>query len=225
MIQRKTHSPFSSNSQITNKLPYEPIMMRMNLFLLAVCVFGASSADAFVVSSQHAARTSATTTSLAAVTRKSFLQDCVAVGVAAATTLAVPGAARADVTSKVASSSALRTVKSSQKRMEGLAEAVELNDYAAVMATFREAPFSDIRKSCTTLIKGGEDGPDAEKLADQYKSFVTAIEKLDSTASVAVRGKKLREGEFSKVYSESVAALGVFVTTAQESVTIPIQES
>jgi hypothetical protein len=130
--------------------------------------------------------------------------------------------AHADVTSKVASSAALRNVKSSQKKLAAMEVLVEENDYSEVKEAIRAAPFSDVRKSCSTLIKGGEDGPDFEELQVRYKSFVTKLEKMDSNASLALRGRTLPAGEFVASYQATVEALTNFVDIAQSAVEIPM---
>jgi hypothetical protein len=152
------------------------------------------------------------------VDRKGFLGSALVAG----GLLLSPTMARADVTSKVASSAALRKVKSSQKKLASMESLVEENDYTEVKEAIREAPFSDIRKSCTTLIKGGEDGPDFEELQVRYKTFVTKLEKMDGNASVAMRGRTLPAGEFVASYQATVEALANFLEMAQDAVEIPM---
>ena len=48
---------------------------------------------------------------------------------------------------------------------------------------------------------------------------------MDSTASLALRGKKLSEGEFVSAYQATVEALADFVETAQAAAEIPVQYS
>jgi hypothetical protein len=149
-------------------------------------------------------------------------------GVTAATTASVltnsPQAASADITNKVASSSALRNVKTSQKRLKGMAAFAQEDEYMKVKEALREAPLADIRKSCMILVNGGEDGPDAEKLQSKYKTFIGSLEKMDSTGSVAVRGRKLAKGEFNKLYEDVLTNLAAFLVVAEEAASIPIQE-
>ena len=205
-------------------------MMRMNLFSLFLGTVLVSSSHAFLVSpntnndNKALAAVSARTTTTPA-SRRSFLQEFTVASITTASVAVMfnPLAARADITSKVASSAALRNVKSSQKSMLALQEYVSTNDYAATKLAFREAPLSEIRKSCTTLVKGAEDGPDAEKMADGYKAFIRAVEKMDSQASLAMRGRKLADGEFDKSYRASVDTMQEFLVLAEESVAIPMQ--
>jgi hypothetical protein len=208
-----------------------------NLSPLLLCVFLTASSDAFSTienGGAHARRStgakmasSTSSTSLSATTRKAFFQDLVVMGVTVATTSTVlttsPQAANADITSKVASSTALRNVKTSQKKLKTLNDFAKENEYMKLKEALREAPLSEVRKSCTTLVNGGEDGPDAEKLQTKYKTFIGALEKMDSTGSVAIRGKKLKEGQFERLYQETVESLADFLVTAEEAVSIPMQ--
>jgi hypothetical protein len=210
----------------------------MKLPSLLLCVFLTSSSHAFLINENggYARRSAAvktltasssSSTCLSATTRKAFFQDLVVMGVTVATTSSVlttrPQAANADITSKVASSTALRNVKTSQKRLKALNDYAKENEYMKLKEALREAPLSEVRKSCTTLVNGGEDGPDAEKLQSKYKAFIEALEKMDSTGSVALRGKKLKEGQFERLYQETVESLADFLVTAEEAVLIPMQ--
>lgn len=206
-----------------------------NLSPLLLCVFLTSSSHAFSINEnarrsaavKTATSTASSSTCLSATTRKAFFQDLVVMGVTVAATGSVlttrPQAANADITSKVASSAALRNVKTSQKKLKTLSAYANENEYLKLKEALREAPLSEVRKSCTTLVNGGEDGPDAEKLQAKYKTFIGALEKLDSTGSVAVRGKKLKAGQFEKLYLDTVESLADFLVTAEEAVATPMQ--
>jgi hypothetical protein len=207
-----------------------------NLSSLLLCVFLTSSSNAFSIIENSGARRSAavktassSTCLSATTTRKAFFQDLAVMGVTAATTASIlaagPQVASADITSKVASSSALRNVKTSEKRLKAMNEAAAGDEYMKVKDALREAPLADIRKSCMTLVNGGEDGPDAEKLQSTYKTFIGALEKMDSTGSVAVRGRKLAKGEFEKLYQDTLTSLAAFLVVAEEAASIPIAEA
>lgn len=129
----------------------------------------------------------------------------------------------ADVTAKIASSAALRNLKSCQKKLQSLELYVAGDEYQALKLALREAPFADLRKSASTLVKGGQDGPSADNLVAGYDALKTTLEKMDSTASVALRGRKLGEGEFYSAYKGFDAALADFVTLAEEAAAIPVQ--
>lgn len=140
-----------------------------------------------------------------------------------AATLLFPSIARADITNKVASSVAVRKVKSAQKQLNTLELYVVDDQLVELKQAIREPPLSEIRKSGTTLVRGGEDGPDAEKLATLYQKFIGTLEKLDNEAGLAIRGRKLNEGQLLGDYKDCVVALGDFVVVADESALIPIQ--
>uniref|UniRef100_A0A7S3DRB6 Uncharacterized protein n=1 Tax=Entomoneis paludosa TaxID=265537 RepID=A0A7S3DRB6_9STRA len=162
----------------------------------------------------HAGETTCTTT------RKGFLTQA---GVIMAGVLSVPHAARADITNKLASSAALRNVKSVQKKLSSMELYVSDSDYTSVREAIRVAPFSDVRKSCKTLIKGGEDGPDAQALQDKYTDFMASLEKMDSLAGLAIRGRNIKNEEFYASYKATVDSLGNFVEVAQAAAEIPVQ--
>ena len=159
--------------------------------------------------------------------RKAFLQTTALSFGSAAMLVGTssPAPAHADVTNKVASSAALRNVKLVQKRLAGLADTVAQNEYQELKEALRVAPFSDLRKNMTTLVRGGEDGPDAQALQDKYKTFIAKLEKMDTTATLALRGKKLNEGDFNSTYQATVDALADFVELAQGAAEIPVQYS
>ena len=84
---------------------------------------------------------------------------------------------------------------------------------------------SDLRKSCTVLVHGGEDGEDAEKLVSSYQSFISSFETMYTKAGLGLRGRKLQEGELLGLYKDAVSSLANFVAVADDSVTIPLQYS
>lgn len=143
--------------------------------------------------------------------------------VAAGTLIFTPLAANADVTNKVASSSALRSVKRSLKQLDSLELYVTNNDYQELKAALRVAPLADVRKNMSTLVRGGEDGPDAELLQSKYQNFIKGLEGMDSTAGQALRGRKIPDDVFYDKYKVTVAALNDFLKVAEEAVDIPLQ--
>lgn len=134
-----------------------------------------------------------------------------------------PLAANADVTNKVASSSALRGVKRSLKQLDSLELYVTSDNYQDLKAALREAPLADVRKNMTTLVKGGEDGPDGDLLQSRYQKFIQSLEQMDSTAGQAMRGRKVPNDVFYDKYKATVAAMTDFLKVAQESASIPVQ--
>jgi hypothetical protein len=94
------------------------------------------------------------------------------------------------------------------------------DEYMEVKNALREAPVSEIRKACTTLVKGGEDGPDAAQLETKYKAFIGSLESMDSKGSLALRGRKLNQGDFEKSYRETLDNLADFLVLAEEAASI-----
>jgi hypothetical protein len=164
------------------------------------------------------------------VTREAFLNDGLVVLIGSTSGLMLPGvASRANAAmtgaNQISYSAALRNVKSVQKKFGALELYVVEDEYGSLREAIRVAPFSEVRKSCTTLVRassedvegGGEAvSPVGEALAARYKTFIANFEKMDGTASLAMRGKKLKEGEFYGTYQATVAALDDFLLLAQE---------
>jgi hypothetical protein len=163
------------------------------------------------------------TVNSAVSTRSSFFKD-VSVIAAGVLVFAPNVAGATDIRSKLASSAALRNVKSSQKKLTTLVDYIQLGDYAGLKEALRASPFSDLRKSMSTLVKSGEDGPDSDKLQTTYKTFIVALETLDSTASLAVRGRKISAEQMSSLYVACEDALGSFLVLAEETALVPMQD-
>jgi hypothetical protein len=130
-----------------------------------------------------------------------------------------PETVKADITNIVASSSAIRKVKRAQKQFASLELYAVNNDFAALMQSVQTPPLAEIRKACYTLVRGGEDGPDAEKLSSSYQIFITSFEKMYVTAGLGLRGRKLREGEILGMFDETKNALNAFTEIAEQSIT------
>lgn len=105
---------------------------------------------------------------------------------------------------------ALRTVNASLRKLSSstVAGLVTDSDYPSLQQLLRQPPLSDIRKACSQLAK-----EDAE-LQARYKTFIAALEKMDTTAMVAQRGRTIGELELMERYDDVVAALGEFATLA-----------
>ena len=134
-----------------------------------------------------------------------------------------PSPALADVTNKVASKSALRYIKRSIKELEKLELYASTNDYAEIKQGLRSPALSEVRKNASVLIKGGEDGPDAEMLVSSYGTFIKDVEKLDGDASLGFRGRK--GIELYPAYSEAVKDLKIFEEIAAKATDIPLSNS
>lgn len=169
------------------------------------------------------ASTSASTSQLEASSRREMFVE-LATGSAAilAVTTSLPLAANADVTNKIASSSALRYAKRSQKQLEALELYVSNGQYQELKQAIRVAPLAEVRKNGRILLLGGEDNKDAEKLNALYKKFIQGLEDLDGSASLGIRGKDVPKDKISRQYQTTTTAFADFITLAEESVTIPL---
>ena len=133
--------------------------------------------------------------------------------------------AHADVTNKVASSTALRTLTRAQNQLPTkLLPDVQANNFIGVKARIREPPFDNMRKSAQTLVIGGEDGPKAKALVKSYKALIATLEKLDGTASLGMRGRNIGDLEMTQQYEDIVLALDAFLKVGAEAAEIPVQE-
>jgi hypothetical protein len=134
--------------------------------------------------------------------------------------------AHADVTSKVASTAALRNLQRCSKTLPKLSASVSTNDYLGVKSFMRTPPWDEVRKNGQILVRGGEDlGPKATELSNKYKSFVESVEKIDGTASLGIRGRKIDPLQLTVEYDSVQATLNDFIKVAEETVEIPIQYS
>jgi len=192
-------------------------LINLVLLLLSVSHYSVSAFTLVAKTSQQSTSTSLHST----CSRNDFVRQSLQ-GLLVATTL-IPTTAHADITNKVASTSALRNVKSAQKALSTLQDAVTALDYATFRGALRQAPLSEVRKACTILVRGGDDGPEADKLQQTYKTFITTLEKVDATALVAMRGRKIPDDEFPNTYAAANAALADFVAVAERAAAIPVQ--
>jgi hypothetical protein len=145
------------------------------------------------------------------------------------TAIALPQHAHADVTNKVASSTALRSLSNLQTQLPiRLKPLAQSNNYVGIKQCLREPPLDSMRKSMLTLVRGGEDGPKAGELLLAYKQLISALENLDATATLGMQGrsKKVTSDPFllSLQYDEVDKALGVFIEVGAAAASIPLQE-
>jgi hypothetical protein len=202
-------------------------MIFKSCFYDSVCLVGLF----IFASSQRCSAFSIHSTSKSPVTRETFLNNGLAVLIGSASGLFLPGMANpanaaTAVAKQISYSAALRNVKNVQKKFQTLEFYVVKDQYSSLKEAIRVAPFSEIRQSCTTLVRaasedveGGEGvSPVGEALAVRYKAFVSNFEKMDGTASLGMRGKKLIEGEFYGTYRAALSALDDFLLLAQEQI-------
>ena len=184
----------------------------LTLLLLVVVVLNmALSAEAW----------SSTTLVGKGMSRRQCLEG-VALGTMGFTVLS-PSVALADVTNKVASPAALRSVKRAQRQLDDLKPLAQTGDFVQVKAFLRTPPFSDVRKNCFVIVRGEDEGPKAEELQSAYKAFIASIEKIDSTASLAIRGRKIPSMQLSEEYLLVESTMRDFVKVAEDTVLIPGQ--
>eukprot|EP00551_Chaetoceros_affinis_P010039 CAMPEP_0203668870 /NCGR_PEP_ID=MMETSP0090-20130426/5394_1 /ASSEMBLY_ACC=CAM_ASM_001088 /TAXON_ID=426623 /ORGANISM="Chaetoceros affinis, Strain CCMP159" /LENGTH=216 /DNA_ID=CAMNT_0050533425 /DNA_START=61 /DNA_END=711 /DNA_ORIENTATION=- len=203
------------------------------VFLLA----SVNGVKAFSACSSRTAAAATTTTSLFStnqnndnansneLSRQDFFQtmiksSAVATATAFMTLSSSPLPANADVTSKIASQASLRYIKRSIKELEKLEFVASNNDYSEMKQGLRSPALSEIRKNAKVLIKGGEDGAEAENLVASYDAFIKDIEKLDGDASLGFRGRKGME--LYPSYAQTMKDLRAFTEVAERSTSIPV---
>ncbi len=157
----------------------------MNYFCMLTIALAATTVQGFSIHSPAMRTNTALSSHNGDITRRNAFQSILAAPALA--TIAIAQPAFADVTNKVASQSALRYVKRSIKEFEKLEFFAAQNDYAEVKAGIRSPALSEIRKNMQVLIKGGDDGAEAENLKSSYDAFIKGIEDLDSQASLGFR--------------------------------------
>ena len=161
-------------------------------------------------------------TTLNAMDRKRALKQLIgASSIMVLTSASISRPAFADVTNKVASQAALRYIKRTIPAFEKLEFYAAQNDYKEMKLGLRTPALSEIRKNGNTLIKGGEDGPEAQNLVEAYAQFIKNLEALDSSSSLGVRGKK--GVQLYSLYKASLNDLNAFVVIAERSVQVPLQ--
>ena len=151
----------------------------------------------------------------------------------------LPSTANADVTNKIASSTALRSLSISQRQLATkLLPVCQSNNYIGVKKVLRESPFDELRKDMLVVVRGGEDGSKADELLLAYKQLIKSLEAIDATASLGMRGTSrgvLGGLDMSEItgspdsfqlgieYEEIVKAMDVFISIGYEAGGIPVQ--
>uniref|UniRef100_A0A7S1Z940 Uncharacterized protein n=1 Tax=Ditylum brightwellii TaxID=49249 RepID=A0A7S1Z940_9STRA len=211
-------------------------MTRPSVLALLLLCFNTFTIHAFTLSTPTKATNSMTLTSMSSspsnnnnnnaqeLSRREAFATFNKAALAAATVLTTSASlpANADVTNKIASSSALRTIKRCIRQltdMEG--SATSFNDYMSVKESIRKPPLTEVRRNCVILIKGGEDGPDAALLQEKYNAFIKALESLDGQASLGMRGRK--GISMVEEYDATMKAIKDFYEVAERTAEAPIQ--
>uniref|UniRef100_A0A7S4AXQ4 Uncharacterized protein n=1 Tax=Pseudo-nitzschia australis TaxID=44445 RepID=A0A7S4AXQ4_9STRA len=158
--------------------------------------------------------------------REVLRQSFITVTLATIGAISVPKAALADVTNKIASSTALRSLKRAQDQLPTkLLPEAQRNNFVGVKARLREAPFDEFRKNALILVRGGEDGPKASDLLLAYKELIAAVEAMDATASLGMKGRSVDSFRLGTQYEDVAKALDSFLKVGSEAASIPLQES
>jgi len=136
------------------------------------------------------------------------------------------GNANADVTNKVASTAAIRILQRAKLQLPiKIKPYIETKDFLNIKQALREAPFDSLRKYASVLVRGGEDlGDQAIELENKYKILVAALEKIDNTSSLGMRGSKIPQLQMLVEYDNFVFALDSFLKLGQETAQVPVQE-
>ena len=117
--------------------------------------------------------------------------------------------------SSAPSSPNIRSLKRAEKQLSKMEFYAVDNDYEAIKLAMRNAPFSEIRKNSFALIKEYASQPDQQsKLTASYDAFITSLEKMDSTASLGMRGRKLDNGALLQSYQATSRALNEWIAVA-----------
>jgi hypothetical protein len=122
-------------------------------------------------------------------------------------------------TNQVSSVVGMRNVKLSIAKLKQLEANVALNEYGALRDALRLSPISDVRKSCSAVLRtidSNNNNNDTSKAQQLYAIFIMNLEKMDATALAATRGSKLSDNEFFVTYQNTIKALEDFMSTAQE---------
>lgn len=106
---------------------------------------------------------------------------------------------------------ALRLVRSSIKKLKATQDIVDQSDYQSLQSVFRSPPVSNIRKACTTLARGNDE------LKELYGTFIADLERLDTTAMTALRGRTIPEQELADRYQATLTALEAFEASATKA--------
>ena len=158
--------------------------------------------------------------------RDVLCQACIAATCISIAFVFSPKPAVADVTNKIASSTALRALKRAQDQLPTkLLPDAQANNFVGIKARLREAPFDEFRKNALILVRGGEDGPKASELLRAYKKLIASLEAIDATASLGMKGRKVDPFQLGLQYEDVAKALNSFLEVGAAAYAIPLQEA
>jgi len=170
---------------------------------------------------------------LVCTSSKSSRREALRQAFATTTTLAIcassltPIPAYADVTNKLASSSALKSLAGAQRQLPTkLYPPAQSNDYLGVKAALRDPSFNSLRKDMLILVRGGEDGPKAGELRIAYSQLIKSLEAIDATASLGIQGrtKNIDSLQLGVEYEEIAKAMELFMQVESDAAGIPLME-
>merc|ERR1712232_31241 len=129
-------------------------------------------------------------------------------GVVATTLVQGPAVTNAAIDlDPLATGSAIRGIKRALKQLKTFEFYVTQSDYEALKASTRTPPISEVRTNCFAIVKASGYDENYEK---SYKEFISNFEKLDSTASLGMRGRKVSSEDFLRTYQNTVTSLESF---------------
>lgn len=242
LVTQKTSKNHSYSSLVTCMiLFFYPFILSQSQFLikmktaspLLLALTLASDVTAFTTfpagatsSSTRLHATNEDTTNVPELSRRGFVQNLGIAGMTAAAFLASPVTAYAEelesqstesVVIGVPQSSNLRSIKRAEKQLSKLEFYAVENEFENMKLGLRNAPFSEVRKNCFALIRDYAGQPEQQsKLTASYDNFIRAVEKLDNTAGLGMRGRKLDNGELLQSFQASSAALNDFIAVATQ---------
>lgn len=119
--------------------------------------------------------------------------------------------------SGILQSSNLRSLKRAEKQLSKLEFYAVENDYENMKLAIRNAPFSEVRKNSFALIKEFSQQPaEQEKLTASYEIFISSLEKMDSTASLGMRGRKLEKDALLQAYQATASSFSDWIQVVTE---------
>jgi hypothetical protein len=105
---------------------------------------------------------------------------------------------------------ALRNVRRAQRQLETkLKSLLDAQQYQELREALRLDPLGSVRKNCFALV-GPVDNPNTQKLS-AYQTFIAALERLDATAGLILRGRNVPDTEMQDYYQTTVQSLQRFI--------------
>ena len=113
---------------------------------------------------------------------------------------------------------ALRILQRTQTQLSvRLLPVIVTNDYVAVKSALRQPPFDTIRKNASILVENEISATNYQQLQTQYKVLIGALEKIDTTSSLGMRGRSVSTRQFQEQYDALTIALENFLKLSGSS--------